>query len=189
MASFGARRPRFAPHEGTQPTDALPAFGEPVTIGRLVSANMTVTLATGELFADDVLAESVSEFASADVAMETDDMVDDVASVVYGATVDAGQVEYKAGDTPPTGGLAYIKVLMRNQEKFFKGFFYPNAKAAVGNDTAQTKGSSITFGTTATAFKIMTWVPTDDWRITKEFTTEAEAIAWCDEMLGVTGTP
>ena len=101
---------------------------------------------------DDGLAESVEEFASGSIAMETDDMLDDVASVVYGTKVEEKLVRYNTADDPPSGGLAYYKKLMRRGNLVFKGYFYPRVKAALGNDTAQTKADSITFGTSATTF-------------------------------------
>ena len=183
MAHFGAKRPIFntiATHE----ENALPTYEneKPIVIGKLVKADLSVTLASGKLFADDGLAESVDEFASGSVAMETDDMEDEVASALYGATVSEKEVHYKAGDTAPEGGLAYYKVLMRKGKKIFKGYFYPRVKAVLGNDTAQTKGDSITFGTSATTFNVFR-CNSDDWRITEEFQTEAECVAWCDGKL------
>ena len=52
MAQFGAKRPRFAP-VATTPDNALPTynFESVVTIGKLVAANLTVTNASGELYA------------------------------------------------------------------------------------------------------------------------------------------
>ena len=56
----------------------------------------------------------------------------------------------------------------------------------LGNDSAATKGSSITFGTSSTTFTIFR-CNSGAWRITKEFTgdgAEANCIAWCDTKLG-----
>lgn len=181
MASFGARYPRFSPIKD-EPKGALPTYEGPVTIGRLVKAELSVALASGKIYADDVLAESIDEFSSGSLAMETDDMVDEVAGKVYGATVTEKKVSYKAGDTPPLGGLAYYKSIMRDGKKIFKGFFYPRVKAQLGNDTAQTKGDSITFGTNSTTFTVFR-CNSDEWRITEEFDTVAEAVAWVDEQL------
>lgn len=182
MASFGAKYPHFAKIK-TEPENALPTYEDKVRIGRLVKADLTVNLASGKLFADDELAESVDEFSSGSLAMETDDMEDNVASEVYGATVVEKEVHYKAGDSAPLGGLAYYKVLMRKGVKFFKGYFYPRVKAVLGNDSAATKADSITFGTTNTTFTIYR-ANSDDWRIVSEaLTTEAEVKAWVDSKL------
>lgn len=185
MASFGAKYPYFNPVK-EEPEGKLPTYKnpEPVRIGRLVKADLTVNLASGKLYADDVLAESVDEFSSGSIAMETDDMEDAVASVVYGAEVKDEEVTYRSGDAPPAGGLAYFKKLMRRNKVICKGYYYPLVKAALGNDAAQTKTDSITFGTNNTTFTVFA-CENGVWRQTKEFETEDEtqAIAWIKEKL------
>lgn len=182
MASFGAKHPYFSRIK-EEPAGKLPAYAAaPVRIGRLVKADVTVNLASGKLYADDALAESVDEFVSASIAMETDDMEDSVAAEIYGATVTDKLVQYNTGDSPPAGGLGYIKKLMRNKKTVCKGYYYPLVKAALGNDTAQTKTDSITFGTNATAFTVFA-CENGDWRHTEEFQTEAEAVAWIKKQL------
>jgi hypothetical protein len=191
MAQFGAKRPVWAPVT-EQPPAALPAYDNTkvITLGKLVKADLTVTNASGELYADDALAEKVDMFASGSLALETDDMTDANASAIYGATLDNTNKEtiYKDSDAAPYGGTAYYKVLMRNGVRIYKGVFLPLVKAALGNDNAATKGSSITFGTTPTAFTVFR-CNSGAWRITKEFigdTAEADCVAWCDTKLGVT---
>ena len=186
MASFGAKYPYFCPVE-QEPEGSLPIYkGDPVRIGRLVKADLTINMASGKQFADDTLAESVDEFSSGSIAMETDDMEDQTAAVVYGATVEDGMVRYNVGDDPPAGGLGYIKKLMRRKKVLYKGYFYPLVKAALGNDTAQTKTDSITFGTAATTFTVFA-CESGDWRFTRETATEAEAVAWLKKQFGVSG--
>ncbi len=173
MAEFGANRPCFQPDSGTG-----------VILGKLVAANLTVNLASGELYADDGLAEQISEFSSGTIAMETDDMTDANASIVYGATVSDGVVTYNKNDTAPRGGLSYYKVLMRQGVKYYKGYYYPRAKATLGNDNAQTRGNAATFQTTSTSFTIFA----DDsgkWRETKTFNDAASAAAWCETKCGI----
>ena len=184
MAGFGAANPRWAPIT-SEPIGILPEYGAPVTIGRMVKADRTIQYASGKLYADNELAESVDEFVSATVAEETDDILDEVAGKIYGATVEGKQVRYRAGDTAPYGGHTYYKVYMRNGEKVFKGYFYPKVKAVMGNDTAQSKTDSITFSTAATTFTVFR-SSSDDWCITEILETEAEAIEWCDEKLNPT---
>ena len=183
MASFGAKNPYFAPIE-SEPEGTLPVYkGEPVKIGRLVKADLTLTMASGKLYADDELAESAEEFVSGSIAMETDDILDTVASVIYGATVKEKTVVYNTSDNPPPGGLAYYKKLMRHGQLVFKGLFFPRVKAALGNDAAQTKADSITFGTSTTNFTVSN-ANNGDWRFTEEFETEDAALAWVKAMLG-----
>lgn len=193
MAQFGAKRPRWAP-VASQPDAALPTYtANVVTLGKLVKADLSVTNASGELYADDALAERVDMFASGSLALETDDMTDENAAAIYGASVDdtTDETTYKDSDNAPYGGITYYKVLMRNGVKIYKGVFLPLVKAALGNDNAATKGNSITFGTTSTAFTVFR-CNSAAWRVTKEFTgatAEADCIAWCDDKLGTVATP
>lgn len=186
MAQFGAKRPIFAPVE-TTPDGALPTYEyeKVVTIGKLVKADLTVTNASGELYADDALAEKVDMFASGSLALETDDKTDAVHAQLHGATQDetSSEVTDSDGDVAPRGGVAYYKVIIRGGVRYFKGVFHPLVKAILGNDSAATKGSSITFGTSSTTFTVFR-CNSGAWRITKEFTNEADAIAWCDTKLG-----
>lgn len=188
MAQFGAKRPRFAP-VATTPENALPTynFESVVTIGKLVAANLTVTNASGELYGDDALAEKIDMFASGSLELQTDDKTAEVHAALHGATLDELEEELTDSDSDvaPRGGLAYYKVLIRNGVRVYQGVFHPLVNAILGNDSAATKGSSITFGTSTTTFTVFR-CNSGAWRIRKEFENEADVIAWCDEKLGNT---
>ena len=174
MAEFGAKHPCFKKDNATAG----------IVLGKLVSANLTVNLASGELYADDALDEQLSEFASGTLAMETNDLTDENAAQIYGCKVVNQVVTYNAGDTAPSGCLGYYKSLMRNKAKYYKAIFYPVVRAAIGNDNAQTKGSSINFATTQTTFTIMANA-NGDWRETETFDNEAAAKAWVESKCGI----
>ena len=55
MAGFGANYIQFAPFKGAEPAAALPQYDEKVNFGRLVKAELTVTMASGKIYGDDVL--------------------------------------------------------------------------------------------------------------------------------------
>lgn len=181
MASFGLRYLRFSPI-AEEPENALPKYKGPVTLGKAVKADLTVTVASGELYAEDALAESVDEFVSGSLAVETDDMTDETCVAVYGCTLKEKELIDKAADSTPVGGVGYYKVLIRNGVKSFRGYVYPRCKAILGNDTAATKGNSITFGTNPATFKVFR-CNDDSWRLRETFDTEAAAKAWIDEKL------
>ncbi|MFR5887302.1 MAG: hypothetical protein ACLUFK_02060 [Oscillospiraceae bacterium] len=181
MASFGRNAPILTLSRPSPKTHSPPTRPRPVQIGRLVKADLTVNMASGKLYADDELAESVDEFSSG-LWLWRPTTWRTTSPKVYGCTVSEKEVHYKAGDSAPMGGLAYYKVLMRKGVKLFKGYFYPRVKAVLGNDSAATKADSITFGTNSTTFTVFR-CNSDDWRITEELATEAEAIAWVKEKL------
>lgn len=152
-------------------------------LGGLVKADLTVNFATGEMYADDRLAEKVEEFASGSIAAEVDELEDEAASIIYGATInELSEKADNAGDSAPYGGLAYYKSLVKNGVKFFRGYYYPKVRAALGSDTAATKSSSITLSTTPITFTVHE-PENGDWRYTKKFDKEADVKAWIDQKL------
>lgn len=176
MADFGAKYPCF------KPTNAQSG----VCLGKLVAANLTVNLASGELWADDGIAEELSEFSDGNIAMETDNLADNEASVVFGAKAQNGVVTYNRGDTAPEGTLGYYKTLIIHGSRKYRAYIYPRAKAQIGNDNAQTRGSSINFRTSQTPFRIFA-NDNGDWRKTKEFASEPEARAYVASECSVSG--
>lgn len=187
---MGAKYPRFAPIK-SEPENALPTYDtKKVTIGELIAANLTINLASGDLYSDDALNVKVSEFSSATIAMETDGMEDDVAEALYGATIesDGSLVTYNVGDVAPNGGLAYYAMMKDKSGKvYYKGYYFPKVQAAMGNDNASTKGSSISFQTANTTFTVMK-AENGDWMQTEIHETEAAAKAWVDSMLTSSGS-
>ena len=186
--AYGAKRPRFAPI-ATEPAGALPTYtaDSAVTVGELVSANLTVNMVSGELDSDDALNVKVEEFRSGTLAMVTDGMEDETAEAIYGATVEEGLVTYNIGDVAPNGGLTFYRRMKdKSGVVYFQGVFYPKVQAALGNVNSATKGSSITFSTANTNFTIMA-AANGAWMLTETLATEAEAESWCDEQLGITG--
>lgn len=175
MAEFGLRYPCFKRKTASSG----------VVLGKAVAANLTVNLASGELYGDDVLAEQLSEFSSGSLAMETDNMADEVAHEIYGATVTEGVVTYNKDDSAPEGILGYFKVLMVNKVKKYRAYIYPSVRAALGNDNGQTRGNSITFQTAQTTFTIFADSVTGHWRLTKECASEADAKAFIDQYCGI----
>lgn len=178
MAKIGAKYPCFLPKEKD----------EGVVIGRLVSANLTINFASGDMYADDLMAEQVSEFASGSLAMETDDLTDENASIIYGSTVKDKLLTDNIGDTAPRGSLTYYQTLRRSGKPVFRARYYPEARATLGNDNAQTRAGSVSFQSTSTTFTIFA-ADNGDWRMTETFDKEAEAIAWCQEKCKIAVTP
>lgn len=175
MAGFGANYPCFKAN-GKE---------KGVVLGKLIAADLTVNLASGDVYADDALAEQLSEFASGSISMETDDMLDSAAEEVYGCKVSEKEVTYNKDDTAPMGALAYYKRIMRDGVKQYKGYYYPSVRAALGNDSAKTRGSNITFTTTSTTFTVFP-DGNGDWRKTIICDTVEEVKEWINGKCAIT---
>lgn len=184
MAAFGAKYFKYAAIK-TEEKKKIPTYDSTKTVmlGGLVKADLTVNFASGEQYADDMLAEKAEEFISGSIAAEVDELADETASIIYGAKINELKEKVdNSGDSAPYGGLAYYKCLMKNGVKYYRGYYYPKVRAALGNDSAATKSSSITFATTPINFTV--YEPeTGDWRYMKRFDTEAEVQTWIDNKL------
>lgn len=183
MAKIGLAYLGFAPIE-TEPTNALPTYGSGIKVGHAIKADLTVTNATGQLYADNMLVEDVSEFSSGTIAAETDNIPLATQALMYGATLVNDELGYGADDTAPLAGLGYYQSLIIGGRKTYRAFFYPKVKAQMGDDSSATKGNSITFGTYPVNFTVFApeW---GKWRYVKDFTTKEGAIAYIENKLNI----
>lgn len=184
MASFGAKYIKFAQIKSEE-NGKLPTYDEAVELGGLVKADLTVNLASGEIYANNALDERIEEFVSGTLAVEVSDMTDEVESAVFGSTLKDEELVDNTADTIPYGGIAYYKTLIRKGKKMYKAYYFPKAKAVLGNDSAATKGSSITLASTPLSFTIFE-PDTGDWRYRQTFEKEEEAVAYVDGKLTTT---
>ena len=183
MAKIGLAYLGFAPIE-TEPTNELPTYGSGIKVGHAIKADLTVTNATGQLYADNMLVEDVSEFSSGTIAAETDNIPLATQALMYGATLVNDELGYGADDTAPLAGLGYYQSLIIGGRKTYRAFFYPKVKAQMGDDSSATKGNSITFGTYPVNFTVFApeW---GKWRYVKDFTTKEGAIAYIENKLNI----
>lgn len=183
MATMGLKYCAWAKMK-EEPRAAVPTYYPGKVIGKAVSANLTVTNAEAELAADDMIAEYVREFSSANLAMEVDniDLADQ--AQLYGAKYENEELQHFADDNAPYGGIGGYQVLLIHGARKYRSWVFPKAKAAVPDWTGTTKGSSITLGTQPINLKIVS--PSyGPWYRVQEFSTEAAAQAYVDSLLGV----
>ena len=183
MATMGLKYMAWAKMD-TEPNNAIPTYQKGMVIGKAVSTNLTITNSEGELYADDMLAEYVSEFSSASLESEVDNISLENQSKMYGADYVNDELQFSANNNAPYGGIGGYQVLMVNGVRKYRTWFFPKARASVPDWTGNTKGSSITFGTQPIRMKIMSpnYGP---WYYVKEFTDESAAKAYIDEKMGV----
>lgn len=180
----GMKLPKFAKIK-TEGLNTLPAYDTGiVSIGEAIAGNLTVNMSSGELYSDDALNLRVNEFASASLALETDGIDDEVATVLFGATAVTGLVTYSAGDVSPYGGLAYYTPMKdKTGTVYYKGYYFPKVQATIGGDNSATKAGTIAFQTASTTFTVFK-CNTGAWMQNEILKSEAEAITWCETKLG-----
>lgn len=184
MASIGLAYPAWAKITA-ETSAALPTYASGITLGAAVKADLTITNAAGQLYADNQLSEDVSEFASGAIALETDNLTLPTQAAIFGAALVNDELGFGADDVAPFGGFGYYQVLMINGVKKYRAFYYPKVKAKFETETAATKGSAITFGNAAITMTVVK-PKFGKWRYVKEFATEEAAKAYVDSKLSVT---
>lgn len=156
-----------------------------IVVGRMVSVNVAISNSEGELYADDMLAEYASEFSSADLTAEVDNISLENQAKLYGATYsEDGEFQACANDNAPYGCVGGYQVLQINGVKKYRAWFYPKAKASMPDFDGTTKGNSVSFGTQPMKMKIAS-PKHGPWYRAKEFATEADAKAYIDGKVGI----
>ena len=89
MAKVGMRRARYCKITVTEDDTGkdVETYGEVKTFSKAIRANTSVNAAQADLYADDGLAETASEFIDGSLTFEGDDIEDSVEADVTGATV------------------------------------------------------------------------------------------------------
>ncbi|MBQ6621531.1 MAG: hypothetical protein IJH75_01690 [Mogibacterium sp.] len=183
MASIGLKRLAWA-QMASEPDNGVPTYGAGMILGKAVSTSLSITTAEGELYADDMLAEYVSEFSSAQLTAEADNIPLDKQAMLYGAAYSGGEMQMSADDTPPYGGWGGYQVLMVGGVRKYRTWFFPKGKANIPDWNGATKGANVSFGTQPIDVKVM--APNfGPWYYVKEFDNEAAASAYIDSKLNV----
>ncbi len=90
MATIGLDKLFYA--EITEDSDGNETYGVPASLAKAISADLSVELAEATLYADDGASEIVKEFKSGTLSLGIDDIGNDAASVLTGATIDSNNV-------------------------------------------------------------------------------------------------
>jgi len=183
MASIGLKIFAWA-KMATEPKGAVPTYEPGFILGKAVSTNLTITNAEGELYADDMLAEYVSEFASGEFTAETDNIELAHQAKLYGATMVEDELQFGAEDNAPYGGIGGYQVLMVRGVRKYRAWFFPKAKAAIPDWTGTTRGNSVSFATQPIRMRVMS-PEYGPWYYVKEFTDEDAARAYIETKLGI----
>lgn len=185
---IGATKPYWA-KIATEPSSALPTYENGKEFSQFIKLTESMQKAEAQFYANDALAENVSEFKYCELTYENKGLSNEIIAEIYGATLTEDLITYGAGDTPPMGGFAFYRTVMDNGVKYYEGIYYPKVKASVGNATYDTKGDSITFsGDSVSMIAYQCNDANKTWKQTKIFDSDKETDAekWCKTCLGIT---
>lgn len=188
MALMGLKYMAWAPIK-EETASAVPTYDKTkkIVVGKMVSLNVKVNNAEGELYADDALAEYAGEFSSADLTAEVDNISLENQATMLGAQYEEENgFAASANDTAPYGGVGGYQVLQVSGAKKYRSWFYPKTKAVMTDVDASTRQKDISFGTQPITMKVTSPLY-GPWYCMKEFDAETDAKKWVDTMLGDAG--
>ena len=121
------------------------------------------------------------------------DDIDDAARVSAFGVLKEGEPDSETysetGDPTPYGGLGYIRVRKRKGVTSYVAYWVHKCQIAINTDSANTKGSTITWQTPTVDGTIMAAYPNADkkarFRDYASFATEADAYSWINEKAGI----
>lgn len=183
MASMGLKYMAWAA-QATEPAAAIPTYSAGLVLGKMISANLAIENNEGELYADDMLSEYISEFKSAEFTAEAGNITLANQATIYGAGYTGDEFTASTTNVAPFGGIGGIQVLLVSGVRKYRAWFFPKVRATLPDWDGTTRGDSISFGTQPIQMKVL--APTfGPWYYLKEFTTEAAAQAYIDAKLSV----
>lgn len=147
MALIGVRFPRYCPYTVTTSQDGTESeeFGTGKVMGKAMSVNVTINAEPQYQYADDGVAETVTEFTGGTIANELNDMIDSVEAELLGKSTVDGMIQSKSDDNAPYVRVGFIEPHMLNNKRQFKVQIYTRVKYSPPGKSLTTKGQTVTF--------------------------------------------
>lgn len=193
MAFIGLRHPvvaKLSAHTaGSEPT-----YTGGMVMGHAITGNLTITRNNNPLYGDDVVVEDDNGITAMSLELGLDDLTEDVRVYALGLKEKSGTGSIKTyidtDASAPYVGVGYIRVRRKDGVTAFQGVWMYKAVFSEENENSSTKGESIEWQTPTITGRGM-GVDIDGsgnyaFRKKQMFTTEAAAIAWLNEIAGIT---
>lgn len=165
-----------------------------MVLAKAIQANMSINLFSATLYADDGLSESDKGFQDGTIGLNVDDLSQDAAKFIFGATEAAGGVTgddttkmlvYKGDDDVPDVGVGFYAPRKKSGVRSYRAIFFTRVKFGYPNETLDTKGEQITYGTPTIQGAIQLDA-TGVWKREITVADEAKAVAWLKTQAGIT---
>lgn len=165
----------------TEANDGTPSYDGAKSLGKAVSANVSVTNNSATLYADDVLAESDTTFQSGTITLGVDEDADATFAPLLGHNITTGDnggvVTKSTADVAPYVGVGRIITKMVSGTLYYKAEVLYKVKFSEPSQDDQTKGESIEFRTPEIEGMISA-LANGNWCTSKTFTAKADALSF-----------
>lgn len=165
-----------------------------MVLAKAIQAGISITLFGTTLYADDGLSESDKGFQEGTIDLNIDDLSQDAAKFIFGATEAAGGVTgddttkmlvFKGDDDVPNVGVGFYAPRKKDGVRSYRAIFFTRVKFGYPNETLNTKGEQMTYGTPTIQGAIQLDA-TGVWKREITVADEAKAVAWLKTQAGIT---
>lgn len=165
-----------------------------MVLAKAIQANISINQFGARLYADDGLSESDEGFQDGTIGLNIDDLSQEAAKFIFGATEAAGGVTgddttkmlvYKGDDDVPDVGVGFYAPRKKSGVRSYRAIFFTRVKFGYPNETLDTKGEQITYGTPTIQGAIQLDA-TGVWKREITVADEAKAVAWLKTQAGIT---
>lgn len=184
MAKIGVKHPVYAKYSLT---GNIETYSDGTSLGKAIKIDYNPNPTDVTLYADDDIAEEAHEFVEGDISLDTSDISDENYATLMGHTVNQnGEIVAKDTDNPiPVGFGFYARKIVGGVNRW-RAIFFPKIVFTEPQDTMDTKGKEIAFGTHTLPGKLRK-NKDGEWKLEKTFDTEAAALAWVNGKVGISG--
>ena len=167
------------------------AYQNPFHIGDAMTANLSITMAEGSLYANNRKKEYKQKFDTGSLELGVDDLIDTVQARLFGHTTESITVDGETytvnvsstDDRSKSVGVGFYQTVTRNDVDMFRVIILLKVQFAEPTDNAQTADNSISLNGRTTTGTILS---NDDglWKKDVTVATEEAAQAIIDHYLG-----
>lgn len=143
MATIGLDKLYYA--DITEDESGDETYGTPVQLAKAISADLSVELNEAILYADDGESEIVKEFKGGTLSLGVDDIGNEVASKLVGATIDKNGVLISGGEDTAKPIAVGFRAKMSSGK--YRYYWLYRVLFGIPATNLATKGDSITFST------------------------------------------
>lgn len=192
MAQIGLRYAVYSPLTEDDTAGTF-TYGAGKVAAKAIRADVSLNIADAALYADDGVAERVKEFIDGTITFTPDDLDGSVKADWYGNEIEEETVDTKTiqvlksneKDQPGFQGFGYIIPKIKNNVRKYRAIFFTKVQFGESNETAETKGSTVTYQTPAVVGSIMRRND-GEWKEEATVDSLATAMAWLKTKLNIT---
>lgn len=181
MKKVGLKYPVAAIYNDSTGT---PVYSDGFVIAKAMSANIQINRNNERLHADDDIDEIDQSFIDGTESLGINELTLEKQSILLGHALENGELKANQDDIAPYLGHGFYGRIRRDGADKWRAIWFHKMQFGEPNDETETKGEKVAFKTPTIESMIMKDI-NGDWKSEKVFDTEADAIAWLNEKVGL----